>query len=439
MANFFVAPRVDRRRRQRNQLAPERSTQSIRSRPGVAAFACTRATRLSVRQPRFGLEANLASHLESCQAAPWNVCSVARQDDGVDIVLKHLDGGSRRGCDRYTVNCSHSNQPNTSTAIPRHQNSLLSAGHCRRFGHRSVLPDQYLNGMPRMNIEEFYDQNPKRRASVEFEFGNDWLDGHGQRGEVSWVHDTGELYLMIAPIEPLGSDAVGDLVLNPLPTSQVTVTVLKTISSLRAAERLLDGWFDAMNQPNCLAWLRERLAHPPDLTTDDPTFVEVDEPHQLGGPLPGAGRATTSNSAVIALLVKRLHDAMPHEERAQLVTYRDRGRQAGADSHAEWHRAYECARWAYRIVSLGEHKHLAIEATRAVEAVREIEEFVATETVGFGFLAPRRTAELAWVEEAARVAVRGARRSGWSTIPWEALLEKMLQIAPVNHGDSLEQ
>ena len=83
-----------------------------------------------------------------------------------------------------------------------------------------------------MDIEEFYDANPVRRSSEEFEFGRDWSDAQGNRSEVSWIRDTGELYVMTAPVEPIVPDPVGDEFVQPLPTEAVRVEVLRVIPTL---------------------------------------------------------------------------------------------------------------------------------------------------------------------------------------------------------------
>ena len=70
-----------------------------------------------------------------------------------------------------------------------------------------------------MDIETFYDENEARRESAEFEIGDEWTDAAGVLYELSWVEATGELYLM----------------------------------------SLIDGWEDAMVQPNSLRWLAERF------------------------------------------------------------------------------------------------------------------------------------------------------------------------------------
>ena len=112
-----------------------------------------------------------------------------------------------------------------------------------------------------MDIEEFYDANPVRRSSEEFEFGRDWSDAEGNRGEISWIQDTGELYVMIAPVEPIVTDPVGDEFVQPLPTEAVSVEVLRVIPTLEGVEELLTGWDAAISQSQSLDWVRDRLGN----------------------------------------------------------------------------------------------------------------------------------------------------------------------------------
>lgn len=114
-----------------------------------------------------------------------------------------------------------------------------------------------------MDIEEFYDQNPARRTSEEFEFGRDWSDADGNHAEVSWVQDTGELYLMTAPFEPiLASGLPGQEDVAPLATDKVLVDVLGVFPTVEAVEGFLSGWRDAMAGPSSVEWLRDRIANP---------------------------------------------------------------------------------------------------------------------------------------------------------------------------------
>jgi hypothetical protein len=131
-----------------------------------------------------------------------------------------------------------------------------------------------------MDIEEFYDENPARRASEEAEFGREWTDAAGNHAEVSWVHDTGELYLMTAPIEPIfASGLPGQEDVKPLPTDAVIVDILGVFPTIEAVEAALAGWPKAMPQPNSVEWVRDHVAHvgsgaPGDIPPDEaPTEI----------------------------------------------------------------------------------------------------------------------------------------------------------------------
>jgi hypothetical protein len=111
-----------------------------------------------------------------------------------------------------------------------------------------------------MDIEEFYDADPRRRSSEEIEFGREWSDASGGRTELSWVADTGELYAMAEPSEPVYMDPVGDTVVPDLDTKFVTVDVLGVVDDREKLDQLLAGWEDAMSGKNSLQWVRDRLA-----------------------------------------------------------------------------------------------------------------------------------------------------------------------------------
>lgn len=92
-----------------------------------------------------------------------------------------------------------------------------------------------------MDINEFYDQNPERRESEEIEFGFDWRDSTGKRHQLVWVAATGELYT-IADGDPPGVELLG---------------VVETRSRL---EDTLAGWQIAMDEPDSVTWVLDRLA-----------------------------------------------------------------------------------------------------------------------------------------------------------------------------------
>jgi hypothetical protein len=112
-----------------------------------------------------------------------------------------------------------------------------------------------------MDIEEFYDGDPRRRPSAEIELGTDWHDAHGTTYEVNWVEDTGELYLMREPAPHVVEDPFGGLhsSMGPKEEGKMTVHVVALIDTHDQLEEVFAGWQDAMVAPNGAEWLAERL------------------------------------------------------------------------------------------------------------------------------------------------------------------------------------
>lgn len=115
-----------------------------------------------------------------------------------------------------------------------------------------------------MDIEAFYDADPRRRASDELEFGRDWHDQTGNRYELSWVELTGELYTMREPIADGGwVDSFGDVIApshsGALPPGSVTAHVLAIEPERGQVEAILQGWETAMAQPDSMSWVLQRL------------------------------------------------------------------------------------------------------------------------------------------------------------------------------------
>lgn len=110
-----------------------------------------------------------------------------------------------------------------------------------------------------MNIEQFYAQDERRRISGEVELGRTWTDEGGASFALSFVEDTGELYLMSEPATSTFEDPLGDYIVNPLSVEPL-VEVLGAAEDLDAVHVALDGWQDAIGEPASLRWLRARLA-----------------------------------------------------------------------------------------------------------------------------------------------------------------------------------
>jgi len=110
-----------------------------------------------------------------------------------------------------------------------------------------------------VNIEEFYDANPRRRASRELQFGMDWRDAHGRRYELNWVADTGELYVLQEKAPDMWVDPFGDFVVFGPAAEDLGVRILKLVHGEAQVRALLDGWEQAVEHEDSVAWLVERL------------------------------------------------------------------------------------------------------------------------------------------------------------------------------------
>ncbi len=133
-----------------------------------------------------------------------------------------------------------------------------------------------------MDIEIFYDSNPKRRTSREYTFGSDWTDEGGVRWECNWVQDTGELYVMREPSEPIMMDPLGDTRVADMAADEVTVEILGTIPDLESVEVTLEGWVDAQDVSASLNWIRDRVAGGPHTLTPGTHGTDPD-PESLPG------------------------------------------------------------------------------------------------------------------------------------------------------------
>jgi hypothetical protein len=129
-----------------------------------------------------------------------------------------------------------------------------------------------------VDLEQFYEADPRRRHSEELEFGTDW-DEAGARTQVSWVEATGELYAMRDPLGGLQSDVIGDMRATHVSGEQLTVEVLGTLAGRPTVEAVMSGWENAMaSGENSLSWVRDRIAHAAAEAGDPPAQPSHDLP-----------------------------------------------------------------------------------------------------------------------------------------------------------------
>ena len=128
-----------------------------------------------------------------------------------------------------------------------------------------------------MDIEEFYAADERRRRSAELEFGRAW-SGPGEQSGVSWIEDTGELYLMSEPSGAVTGTGAGDLEVLHVSERQLSVEVLGVVNGRAAISAVMSGWQDAMSRPDGLAWLRDRVQHAAEHAGDTPATPSEELP-----------------------------------------------------------------------------------------------------------------------------------------------------------------
>jgi hypothetical protein len=111
-----------------------------------------------------------------------------------------------------------------------------------------------------MDIEQFYSSDERRRQSAEIEFGTEWRDAQGNRYELSWVEDTGEIYTMLELV-PGGASwtPFGDIEVENIPVDRLVVLVIGFVPERSELERILDGWQDKMSSSDSISWVADRL------------------------------------------------------------------------------------------------------------------------------------------------------------------------------------
>ena len=100
-----------------------------------------------------------------------------------------------------------------------------------------------------MDIDEFYEADPRRRASAELELGSEWVDKDGVRHELNYVEDTGELYALREPAPHVTEDPFGGLFVKAPPgyEKKMTVHIIANIATKDELHRILEGWQQHMS------------------------------------------------------------------------------------------------------------------------------------------------------------------------------------------------
>jgi hypothetical protein len=130
--------------------------------------------------------------------------------------------------------------------------------HPPTVGGNRVVRDKVVT----MDIDEFYEADERRRRSTEIELGTEWRDTGDVRYELNWVEDTGELYALREAPGSQWIDLFGGLHVNTndrTPNVGLSVAIVAVIARRDDLERILSGWQQAMDRPDSISWVAQRL------------------------------------------------------------------------------------------------------------------------------------------------------------------------------------
>lgn len=137
-------------------------------------------------------------------------------------------------------------------------------------------------------------------------------------------------------------------------------------------------------------------------------------------------------SFIAAQLIKGFRDLMPSSEQAKLHRYEAKAAHLRQDRELEWKRAHKCAQWAVKIAEVPAHNEIAFEIDKSREIVKEVEKSIGGELIEIASIprgisiSAKMDVELTWVFEAVHAAQRAAEKLGWDAVPWQELIEDVL-------------
>jgi hypothetical protein len=155
-----------------------------------------------------------------------------------------------------------------------------------------------------------------------------------------------------------------------------------------------------------------------------------------------AHETSTGSSPIIRGLLNGLREILPEDAQAKLAAYTEQAESTAP--RGDFHRAWHCLHWAIKVTEQPKHSHLSGVGVRLKETYKAWQDVVlgtefgsdvkmgtgnpSQEIKGDQKIGPGEDIELLWVGEAVSVAKSAGEKSGWDTVPWEDLVQEVLNI-----------
>ena len=137
-----------------------------------------------------------------------------------------------------------------------------------------------------------------------------------------------------------------------------------------------------------------------------------------------------------------LREVLPEDGQAELAAFE--GQAESVPPRGHFPRALHCLHWAIVVAEQPKHSHLSGVSVRLKETYKAWQDIVlgsefgsdvklekgnpSQEIKGDQKIGPGEDSELLWLGEAVSVAKVAAENSGWENVPWQALVQEVLQI-----------
>ncbi len=139
-------------------------------------------------------------------------------------------------------------------------------------------------------------------------------------------------------------------------------------------------------------------------------------------------------SPALTHIIDQLSRILPEDLQTKLDGYRQKI--VGISGHHDLHRCYRCAQWAVDLKATSQKGSTKSILSRLGQVLHEANQARwATEFGLFVSFHPVTDLEVGWIDDALGVAQELADEVGWDQVPWEQLLDELIELKPAKSFD----